>query len=189
MDSDVVALYAGSMSNKRGLDLIIEAAKEFDQKQNNIQFILSGDGPHKSKLQELAAGMRNVRFLGVQSDAVFAQLLDTADIHLIPQKAEAADLVLPSKLGGIFASGRPVIAMANAKTGLADEVKGAGLVVMPGDANAFAHAVRTLADDLDLRRQLGESARRRAVERWDKVSILQSLNDDLKTLRDRKQSC
>jgi colanic acid biosynthesis glycosyl transferase WcaI len=185
-DTDVIALYSGTMSNKQGLDLIIEAANEFDQKQTNIQFILCGEGPYKSKLQELAVGMSNVHFLGIQSEERFAQLLNTADIHLVPQRAEAADLVLPSKLGGIFASGRPVITMAALNTGLADEVVNAGLVVPPGDAAALVDAVRTLADDSDLRHMLGESARRRALERWDKTSILKSLDRDLKALGDPK---
>lgn len=185
-DSDVIALYAGTMSNKQGLDLIIEAAKEFDRKQNYIQFILCGEEPHKSKLQELAAGMSNIHFLALQPDDRFAQLLNTADIHIIPQKAEAADLVLPSKLGGIFASGRPVITMASPNTGLADEVEGVGLVVPPGDARALAVAVRKLADDVELRHVLGQNARRCAVERWDKTSILQSLDRNLKALGDHK---
>ena len=187
-DSDVIALYSGTMSNKQGLDLIFKAAKELDQNQKPIQFILCGDGPHKSRLQELAAGMSNVHFLGVQSNERFAQLLNTADIHLIAQRAEAADLVLPSKLGGIFASGRPVVAMAAPNTGLAEEVVNAGIVVPPGDARALAGAVRTLADDLNLRHKLGENARRRAVERWDKTSILRSLDRDLKARGDRKSN-
>jgi colanic acid biosynthesis glycosyl transferase WcaI len=182
-DSDVVALYAGSMSNKQGLDLIVEAAKEFAHKQNNVQFILCGDGPHKSKLQELALGMSHVHFLELQSDDHFAHLLNTADIHLVPQRAEAADLVLPSKLGSILASGRPVIATAAVNTGVADAVEGAGLVVPPGDSRALAVAVRTLADDVELRHRLGENARHRAMQRWDKATILQAFERDLKALR------
>ena len=185
-DSTIIALYAGTMSNKQGLDLMIQAAKLLHGEQTNVQFILCGDGPHKSELQELAASLSNVHFLAIQPDDRFAQLLNTADIHIIPQRAEAADLVLPSKLGGIFASGRPVIAMATANTGLGDEVEGAGLVVSPGDAGALAVAVRTLANDFELRHRLGENARRRALERWDKTTMLQSLDRDLKLLVSHK---
>ena len=166
--------------------MIIEAAKKLSGTRKNIQFILCGDGPHKSRLQEQGIGLSNVHFLGVQSDERFVQLLNTADIHLIPQRAEAADLVLPSKLGGIFASGRPVITMAAPNTGLADEVVNSGIVVAPGDADALAGAVQTLADDVDLRHRLGESARRRAVERWGKTSILKLLVRDLAALGDHK---
>jgi colanic acid biosynthesis glycosyl transferase WcaI len=180
--TDVLVLYSGSMSNKQGLDLIIETAKDFDKEGSNVQFVLCGDGPYKSKLRELASSMTNVHFLGIQTEDQFAQLLYAADIHIIPQRAEAADLVLPSKLGGILASGRPVITMAAPNTGLAEETANAGLVASPGDARALATAVRTLVDDVELRQKLGKGARRQAVERWDKTSILSSLNRDLKTL-------
>jgi colanic acid biosynthesis glycosyl transferase WcaI len=185
-ESDIVALYSGTMSNKQGLDLIIEAAKTLDQTQKNIKFILCGEGPHRSALQKSAVGLSNVYFLALQPDDRFAQLLNTADIHIIPQKAEATDLVLPSKLGGILASGRPVIAMANPNTGLAEEVDDAGLVVPPGDAKSLIEAIRTLAEDGVLRYHLGENARRRAVDRWDRNSILASLDHDLKALGGHK---
>jgi colanic acid biosynthesis glycosyl transferase WcaI len=66
--------------------------------------------------------------------------------------------------------------MAALNTGLAGEVAGAGIVVPPGDAHLLAAAMRALADDMTLRQKLGECARRRAVERWDRSGILQSYN-------------
>jgi colanic acid biosynthesis glycosyl transferase WcaI len=127
----------------------------------------------------LAAGLTNVQFLGLQAGERFAELLQTADFHLIPQKAEAADLVLPSKLGGIFATGQPVVVMANPGTGLAAEVAGAGIVIPPGDARALAAAVRKLADNPELRRSLGAGARAIALSRWDKAAILGRLKQTL----------
>jgi colanic acid biosynthesis glycosyl transferase WcaI len=181
-DTDLVALYSGSMSNKQGLDLIIEAAKELAISHPHIHFILCGEGPRKSKLQEMAIGLHNVHFIGLQSDDRFSELLSTADFHLLPQRAEAADLVLPSKLGGIFASGRPVIATADPGTGLANEVEDAGLVVCPGNVHAFAEALKTIAENPDLRVTLGANARQRAEQRWNKTVILHSLERELLTL-------
>jgi colanic acid biosynthesis glycosyl transferase WcaI len=143
---------------------------------------LCGEGPRKSILQALAGGLDNVQFLPLQPHARLGELLNTADFHLIPQLAEAADLVLPSKLGGIFASGRPVIAMASAGTGLAMEVGDAGLIVSPGDAEALAVAMRELAENSDLRAALGARARQRALEKWDKKSVLRLLERELVSL-------
>lgn len=128
---DVVALYSGTMSNKQGLDLVVEAAAALETSHPHIHFILAGEGPHKARLIEMASGRSRVHFLGLQPNESFNELMATADFHLLPQKAEAADLVLPSKLGAIFASGRPLVAMASEGTGLAAEVNGAGLVVAP----------------------------------------------------------
>lgn len=178
-DSHFVGLYSGTMSNKQGLELIIEAAGRLNQSDSNIRFVLCGEGPHKTMLQNLAAGLTNVQFLGLQAGGRFAELLKTADFHLIPQKAEAADLVLPSKLGGIFATGRPLIVMASPGTGLAIEVAGAGLVIPPGDAHALATAVGTLADHPQLCCSLGEGARKTALLRWDKAAILNALEQTM----------
>lgn len=178
-DSHFVGLYSGTMSNKQGLELIIEAASDLNQQGSHIRFILCGDGPHKVALQNLAAGLNNVQFMGLQAGESFARLLNTADFHLIPQRAAAADLVLPSKLGGIFATGQPVIVMANPDTGLAAEVAGAGLVIPPGDAHALAAAVRTLANSPDLCSSLGNGARKIALSRWDGTLIMRSLESSM----------
>jgi colanic acid biosynthesis glycosyl transferase WcaI len=127
----------------------------------------------------MAAGCPNVIFLPLQPDNRFPQLLRTADIHVIPQRAEAADLVLPSKLGGMLASGRPVVAMAPPGPGLAQEVNEAGLVIPPGDADALASAVLSLSHDQALRQKLGAQARRRALAHWDKDAILGALDREL----------
>ena len=184
--SHFVGLYSGTMSNKQGLELIIEAARHLDRTDPKIRFVLCGDGPHKAMLQSLAEGLTNVQFLRLQAGESFAELLKTADFHLIPQKAEATDLVLPSKLGGIFATGRPVIVMAEPGTGLAAEVAGAGLIIPPGDAAELAAAVRTLADNPELCESLGKGARKIALLRWDKTAILGMLEQAMMTSIERK---
>jgi colanic acid biosynthesis glycosyl transferase WcaI len=187
-DSHFVGLYSGTMSNKQGLELIIEAARHLDQSDTNIRFVLCGEGPHKAMLQNLAAGLTNIQFLGLQAGGRFAELLKTADFHLIPQKAEAADLVLPSKLGGIFSAGKPVIVMAKTGTGLAAEVAGAGLIIPPGDAAALTAAVGTLANNPELCRCLGDGARANALSRWDKTSILSALERTLEGFCEQKDA-
>jgi colanic acid biosynthesis glycosyl transferase WcaI len=105
--------------------------------------------------------------------------LNTAEIHIVPQIVVAADLVLPSKLGGMLASGGPIVAMAAAHTGQADEIKDSGLVVPPGDSQALAAAVRALADNIEVRHRLRKSTRHRALEDWYKTAILQCFKHDL----------
>jgi colanic acid biosynthesis glycosyl transferase WcaI len=170
--TDIVGLYSGTMSNKQGLELIIEAASLLEGSHPHIQFVLCGDGPHKLRLMTQSSGRPNIHFLGLQPNESFNELLATADFHLLPQRAEAADLVLPSKLGGVLSSGRPVIAMAGPDTGLAAEVMDAGLVVAPGDSQALAAAICQLSEDGALSRSLGSNARTRAVERWDRQAIV-----------------
>ncbi|RXG85996.1 WcaI family glycosyltransferase [Bradyrhizobium vignae] len=171
-EGDIVALYSGTMSNKQGLDLVIEAAIRLERSHPHVHFILAGEGPHKMRLEQMGAGHSNIHFLELQPHESFNELMATADFHLIPQKAAAADLVLPSKLGAIFASARPVIAMAKEGTGLEAEVTGAGLVVPPGDSFALELAICQLSEAPALRRRYGDEGRKRALDRWDRRTIV-----------------
>jgi colanic acid biosynthesis glycosyl transferase WcaI len=99
-------------------------------------------------------------------------MLAMADLHLLPQIAGAADLVLPSKLTNMLASARPVVATTEPGTGLYAEVEGCGALSPPGEAAALAASIVRLADDPVLRAKLGAEARRRAEERWSKDAII-----------------
>lgn len=180
--TDIVGLYSGTMSNKQGLDVVITAAKQLEQSASHIRFILCGEGPQKSKLQEMAQNLRNIHFIGLQSDQQFGQLLSTADFHILPQRNGAADLVLPSKVGYFLASGRPTIAMAAQGTALASELEGAGIVVGLGNIDEFSRALKNIAESRDLRLTLGARARKYAEWRWNKAVILEGLERQLLTL-------
>ena len=110
----------------------------------------------------------------------------TADIHLLPQRAEAADLVLPSKLAGMLASGRPIVAMAEAGSGLAAEIQGVGVAVPAASGEALARTVARLAADAALRERYGQEARRVALTRWDMGAIIAALERRLQTLTARR---
>ncbi|WP_066558273.1 WcaI family glycosyltransferase [Croceicoccus bisphenolivorans] len=166
-----VALYSGNIANKQGLDIVIEAARAI-RARSDIAFVICGEGPNRATLQSLAQGLDNVQFRDLQPRGSLAAMLALADIHLLPQLAGAADLVLPSKLTNMLASGRPMVATAAAGTGLFDEVEGCGLNVEPGNAAALADAICALANDPALRQSLGDAARRRAAKRWSYQSII-----------------
>ena len=100
------------------------------------------------------------------------ELLTCADIHLLPQRADAADLVMPSKLTGMLASGRPVVATAHAGTEVAKVVEGCGIVVPPEDAAAFADAIAALANDAGRRSALGGAGRRYAEAHLGRGAVL-----------------
>jgi colanic acid biosynthesis glycosyl transferase WcaI len=177
-----VALYSGNMAGKQGLEVLADVAVRLEALGGKITVLLCGQGPLKSALQEGCAGLKNVRFIDLQPTERLPELLATADIHLLPQRSEAADLVLPSKLTGMLASGRPVVAMASEGTSLAAEVEGCGLIVPPGDAQAMTDAILQLAGDRALRRRLATAARERAEQRWRMSSVIDGFEAELKRL-------
>jgi colanic acid biosynthesis glycosyl transferase WcaI len=170
-----VLLYSGNMAAKQGLEVIAEAAEALERARPDAVFLLVGNGPLRPKLEALCEGRRNVRFMDLQPAARVPEVLATADIHLLPQRAEAADLVLPSKLAPMLASGRPVAAMAAPGSSLTAEVEGAGLIADPGDPGAWIATLIALIDDPALRRGLGEEGRRRAIARWDRRMVIDRL--------------
>ncbi len=183
---DIVALYAGNMGEKQGLQTIIEMARCI-QDHTEIVVVLSGEGAARARLVDSARGLANVRFLGLYPVDRLNELLNMADIHLLPQRPEAADLLMPSKLGGMLASGRPVVAGAREGTQVAEMVKECGVVVPPDEPNAVAEAVLCLAADPDARRVLGRKAREQALAEWDSEGILERFEADLAVRVSRKR--
>ena len=158
-----VALYSGSMAEKQGLEILIAVANELATDYPKILFVLCGQGSAKKRLVELSKQLPNVRFLDLQPAERLNALLNLANVHLLPQVSNAADLVMPSKLKGMCASGKPIIATAEYGTQVAHVVQRCGVVVSPGDVTALAKGIVYLATDPKKCTQLGEAAREYAV--------------------------
>lgn len=166
-----VVLFSGSLGGKQGL-MVIPALAHLLSYRSDIVFVVCGDGVMKPKLENATATLSNVRFLPLQPFERLGELLCMADIHLLPQSPGAADLVLPSKLSGMLASGRPVISTSRAGTELEAVVSKCGVVVPPHDNTAFAAAICKLADDPALRTELGRHARAYAENNFERDAIL-----------------
>jgi len=176
-----VALYSGNLGEKQGLEVLIDAATRLSHR-SDLVFVIAGDGAGAARLRERAASLVNVRFLPVQPASRLNALLGLADIHLLPQRADAAGAMLPSKLSGILASGRPVVAGGMPGTDLARAIEGCGLAVAPDDGAAFAAAILDLLDDPGRRATLGAAARARALAEWDRDAILGRFEAELAAL-------
>ena len=177
----VVALYSGSMGVKQGVDWVAEAALAL-QDNPNVYVVLCGDGALQAQAQALCSHLPNVRFLPFQPMERLGDLLGLADVHLLPQRADAAEMVMPSKLTGMLASGRPVVGMADAGTELAEVVQSCGVVVQHGDVPAFTQAIRYLAELPQLRAELGRVARAYADQNLAASAVLGRLEADMLAL-------
>lgn len=176
-----VALYSGNIARKQGIEILVEAARLL-QDRDDLAFVICGEGPNRVELEKLAAGLTNIQLHDLQPAEKMGAMLTMANIHLLPQIAGAADLVLPSKLTNMLASARPVVATTEPGTGLYDEVDGCGTVTPPGDAKALAAAITALADDPERCAVLGTAARERAEQRWMKDAIIDRVVAELEKL-------
>ena len=167
----IVLLYSGNMGAKQGLEILPQLASAL-RTLRQIHFIFCGDGAYRTQLEQAVAGFSNVSFLPLQPRERLNDLLNAADIHLLPQRAGAADLVMPSKLTGMLASGRPVIATAAAGTQVERAVKGRGTAVAPGNLEELVQAVTALAENAEMRCCMGRAARAFAEQELARDPIL-----------------
>ena len=182
----IVLMYSGSMNKKQGLDLLVKAISQLADFPQLV-WLLAGEGPTKADLVRDTEGFSQVIHLPLQPAERMNDWLNAADIHLLPQKAGAADLVLPSKLLGMLASGRPVVATSTPGSELAELASEAGACTTPGDSNAFADALRQLISDSEQRLMAGKRARRLAEERFGKDAVLEHFEQQLLSLVESKR--
>ncbi len=183
IDTPHVALYSGSLARKQGLEMIVEAARRL-QDRKDITFLICGNGPFRDELIQTATDLSNIQFYDLQPREDLNDLLNLATIHLLPQKRDAADLLLPSKLTNMLASGRPVVGGSAIGTDLAKEIEGCGIAVEPENAAAMADAIELLMDDPVIYNRLARAARQRAEQTWARQPIIDRYVEWLKSETD-----
>lgn len=188
LPKSTVVLYSGNMSEKQGLEVVLDTARSLVAEEQ-IRFVLCGAGAARERLLQAYADLPNVLWLPLQPLEKMNDLLNIADIHVLPQRADAADLVMPSKLTGILASGRPVVVTAEPGTHLADAVSDCGIVIPPDDIMAFAQALMALSNDVARRKSLGNAARIYAEKHMGKDAVLDAFGNELNILAYGQTSC
>lgn len=142
--TDKIVLYSGAIGEKQGLEAILESAKQLKH-HATLKFVICGSGPYKEKLEEIKQRQQldNVVFLPLQPFDRLNSFLNMADIHLVLQRANAADLVMPSKLTAILSVGGLAIITASRDSGLHDvvDLHKMGLLVEPEDLDALVKAI------------------------------------------------
>lgn len=187
IDADgLVLLYSGSIGQKQGAEGLIEVARILKDQQK-LHFVICGEGPGKSRLVDLSAGLENVHFMPLQPANQLNELLNAADIHLLPQRAGAADLVMPSKLLGMLASGRPVIATCQSESDLYKIVQQVGVVTPPEDIKALAEAILILSGDPSLRQNLGSKGREFVCQNFSQQQVLDGFISEVRRLINKSQ--
>ncbi|MDB5019796.1 MAG: glycosyl transferase, group 1 family protein [Pedobacter sp.] len=148
--SDKIILYSGAIGEKQGLENILYAAESFRDKKH-IKFIICGAGPYLKQLELLKQNLnlQNVVFMPTQPIECLNDFLNMADLHLIIQKADASDLVMPSKLTNILAVGGIPIITARPNTSLYELVTKAdlGLLAVPEDVNSLVSVIGKAIED------------------------------------------
>ena len=121
-----------------------------------------------------ATGISNVRFVPFRPAKEIPYVMAAGDIHIVTVKRGLEGVVVPSKLFGILAAGRPILAIAPKQCDAARIVEdvGCGVAVDPDSPEAVASALRKLASSPDELAAMGARARK-AAERYVRVNELE----------------
>ncbi len=179
-------LYSGAMGEKQGLTVLLDVAKWASKEQPELHFVLSGTGPYANQLREkaVASNYTNMHFIDLQPVDQFNQLLNSVWMHLVLQKANAADLVLPSKLSNIMAVGGLVLVTASENTSLCEIVHGyrTGYVVPPDNTTALINGIQYLHNHEEVVVDLKRNAAHYAQRYLKKEHVINSFIQELETV-------
>ena len=149
VDEKFVVMHSGNVGHAQDLDSLIRAGT-FLRDLDDLLIMIIGMGARHTELVALAERheVDQVQFLYYQSRAVLPQSLSAADVHVVGLASGLAGYVVPSRLYGILAVGRPLIVAADAESETAQLVTdvGCGIVVPPGRPELLARAIRDAHD-------------------------------------------
>lgn len=172
LNRSFVVMHSGNMGLSQNLEILIEAAAHLRSKPDIVVAIV-GDGVKRPALENMvrSMGLDNVRFFPYQPKARLTDSFGTADVFIVSLKEGLAGVIVPSKLYGILAAGRPYVAAVEDESEVAAITRryDCGLLVAPGDPKSLAAKILELHGKPELARSLGENARRAGV-RFDRRS-------------------
>ncbi|MBY0526641.1 MAG: glycosyltransferase family 4 protein [Gemmataceae bacterium] len=170
VDGRLVVMYSGNLGFSQDLHHALQAAR--DLRAEPVAFVLIGEGAAKASLMAQSAqwALPNVRFLPYQPKERLAESLGAADVHLIPLQRGLAGYIVPSKLYGILAAGRPYVAALEPDSAVAEitRLHRTGLRVEPGVPAELTKAIRWCLANPDELRQMGQRGRRLAEDEFDR---------------------
>lgn len=173
-DDEMIALHAGNMGLKQGLEQIVEAARLAERDGAPIRFVLMGDGNQRGRLESLGEGLARFEVRPFVDVADLPDVLSAADVLIVAQRASVHEMSMPSKLTAYFAAGRPVVAAVDPLGSTADEIAraGAGRVVPAEQPRALIDALLYLHEQPALAATSAASAKRYAETALSRGAIL-----------------
>ena len=172
-----VLLYAGAHGMSNDLGVLLEAARLLAD-QPNIQIVLLGDGKEKANLQAQAAALElgNVSFIAsVPKDEMTGAMAAADACVAILKPVEAYKTTYPNKVFDYMCAGRPVVLAIDGVMREVVEAADCGIFAQPGDPQALADAVRSLAADPQRSREMGLSGRRYVEANFNRPLLAEKL--------------
>ena len=180
-----VVMYSGNLGLTQRLEEFVLAA-EMLVDEPRILFAFVGQGSQKAALESLVhdRNLPNVHFFDYQPKSELAQSLSAADLHLVPLTRELSQCLMPSKVYGILAAGRPYLTNAVPESELHRMTRefDLGLTVEPNSPREIANAIRSACLTPDRLRQMGENARKLAQLKFTREKSVEKFRNVLESV-------
>ncbi|MEP7014567.1 MAG: WcaI family glycosyltransferase [Verrucomicrobiota bacterium] len=180
---EFLAIYAGNLGVKQGLDILLATAELI--KAERIRIVLCGDGAERATLEKSLKDrhLTNVTMLPLHFGQDYHELLVDADVSLITQQSGSGNSFFPSKLLVTLAYSSPVVTVADEESALARAVAhgGFGTNVLPGKPAELGKIFRDLAHDRQRLREWSQAGRF-YVEQFEQKRLIEKFAVQLKSL-------
>jgi len=172
-DLRFVLLHAGNLGFYGAWSSVVAAARQL--REDGIGLVFVGEGAQRKEIEGLAAGAANIRFLPFFPAGKVSSVLAAADAHLITVKRGLEGVVVPSKMYGILAAGKPIVAVAPRETDAValGERLGFGVGADPDRPEEIASVVRDLASEPERIAKMSAAARQ-AAKGYDRARELEN---------------
>jgi colanic acid biosynthesis glycosyl transferase WcaI len=177
-----VLVHAGNLGFYGAWNTLVVAARKLASEGVGLVFV--GDGAQRAQIEAAAAGAGNIRFLDFFPSHKIPSVLAAADAHVITVRRGLEGMVVPSKMYGILAAGKPIVAVASRETDVVSMgvQRGFAVVADPDKPEEMVAAVRELIFDAHKLKSLGEAARAAAPD-YDRVKELQKFIQTIEEAR------
>ena len=176
-------LYSGNIGAKQDWNFFIKFLKAIENTQD-IEVILVGEGAEKEKVVNEINQFDFVKHYNLVPFDELPLLLSSADLHILFQKTDVIDTVMPSKLLGMMASGKPSIVTGSMDSEVAkvyQESKG-GYFFDGSSTDEIVNSILALKNDSKLREKLGDNARNYVVDKYSKEKVLNRFINELEKI-------
>lgn len=171
-------LYSGNIGEKQDWDFFIEFAKELEAKED-VEIIIVGNGSKRIWLEEKMLDFNNIFFYSPVEYSELSDLLCSADLHILFQKIDVIDTVMPSKILAMMSSEKPSLITGNLKSEVSTIINNsqAGKYFETDSIGNILEFVEKIKSDKKLQLKYGKNARKFVIEHYSKTKILNQFKE------------
>ncbi|SDD18852.1 glycosyltransferase family 4 protein [Halanaerobium congolense] len=185
LEDTFVIMYSGNMGNAHEFDTVLEAAENLKH-EDQIKFLFVGEGVKKEYIEEYISenNLDNFVFKPYQDKEDLIYSLNTANLSLTTLNSGFEGLVVPSKVYGIMASGKPIIFISNFNNEISDMIENhqIGYNIKIGNSDKLAAIIKKYKEDRDLLKKHSQNTRKLFEEEFNKEISIEKYRDLLKDL-------